>query len=100
MRLPLRLVPMLLCLASCDCSVDPLAPVPGRVAGLLCDESTGLPVAGKALQLVSEASTEIATTETDAGGNYLIDRVPAGPAVLVIGDDERSLDVVIATDST
>lgn len=89
-------------LSSCDCGVDPLAPVPGRVAGLICDETTGLPVADRHVLLDSGASTEIQETDTDAGGNYLIDRVPAGPATLVIGtgDDARTLDVVVGTDST
>lgn len=101
----LRRVPLLLAigsfaLSSCDCSVDPLTAVPGRIAGLLCDESTGLPVADKRVALDSAASTDILETTTDAGGNYLIDRVPAGPAVLVIGDDERTIEVIVANDAT
>src|SRR5687768_5150738 len=89
-------------MSSCDCSVDPLAPVPGRVAGLICDETTGLPVADTHVALQSQASTEVLETTTDAGGNYLIDRVPAGPATLVVGegDAERTLEVVVGTDST
>jgi hypothetical protein len=92
----------LLSLSSCDCSVDPLAPVPGRVAGLICDENTGLPVADRHVALHSQATTEVQETDTDAGGNYLIDRVPAGPATLVVGsgDDERTLEVFVGTDST
>lgn len=88
--------------SSCDCGVDPLAPVPGRVAGLICDETTGLPVADRHVALKSAATTEVQETDTDAGGNYLIDRVPAGAATLVIGtgDDQRTLEVTVGTDST
>lgn len=87
-------------LTSCDCRVDPLAPVPGRVAGLLCDEDTGLPVGNKPIALRSESSADVLETTTDAGGNYLIDRVPAGPAVLVVGEDERSIEVLVLNDNT
>jgi hypothetical protein len=93
-------LPLFLCLSSCDCGVDPLAPVPGRVAGLLCSEDDGLPVAGVSVAILDDTGAQLGTTETDAGGNFLIDRVPAGPAVLVVDAGKRSLDLVVDSELT
>jgi hypothetical protein len=83
--------------ASCDCEVEPLQGVPGRVAGILCDGQTGLPTSGIALEIAA-ANGETITGATDATGSFLVDGVPTGDATVTFGN--RTIDIVVTSGAT
>lgn len=83
--------------ASCDCEVEPLQRVPGRVAGILCDGQTGEPTSALPLQIVAGTGESIDGV-TDATGSFLVDGVPAGDATITFG--ERTIDIVVTSDGT
>lgn len=85
------------CLSSCDCEVEPLNAVPGRVAGILCDALTGAPAPALAISVVPAAGAAL-RSETDEAGSFLVDGVPAGPATLVVGD--REIELLVSSDGT
>lgn len=83
--------------SSCDCEVEPLVRVPGRVAGILCDVETGLPASALALE-ITDANGETTTGTTDAAGNFLVDGVGVGDATITFG--ARTMDIEVFSDST
>lgn len=71
----------------CDCGPEPLAAQPGTLAGIACDPATGLPIAVG--DVVVESAGERLPVRTDESGHYVVSRVPAGDADVVLPGERR-----------
>jgi hypothetical protein len=78
------------------CDPEPLAALPARVVGTLCDAQTGAPAPNITYELTDAASTVLGDGTTDGAGQVSLDAVRhSGPAQLVatFGDVTRSIPV-------
>lgn len=92
MRVSIRTIAVFAALAAlltpgCDCGLEPLAAQPGTLAGIACDPETGLPIAIG--DVVVESAGERLPVRTDETGHYVVTRVPAGDADVVLPGDRR-----------
>ena len=88
-------------LSACDCGVEPLQSLPGRVAGVVCDELTGLPASGVSVDLLL-ADEEQGFVVTDDNGSFLLDRVQTGSGEVIVhgSQGDRRIPVTVSGRAT